>query len=113
MAALVFWAVFYSSRWPSQIGPTADFDGAFIPPPLFSMALVKKLLEFSIFRSKFASPPVVSGLNIPEWQMVKPEPIEEKLVMPNFDGIKGGPDLVMNNSAIEPETETPPSSEID
>jgi len=63
--------------------------------------------------SKFASPPVVSGLNIPEWQMVKPEPIEEKLVMPNFDGIKGGPDLVMNNSAIEPETETPPSSEID
>ena len=71
------------------------------------------IYEFSIFRSKFASPPVVSGLNIPEWQMVKPEPIEEKLVMPNFDGIKGGPDLVMNNSAIEPETETPPSSEID
>ena len=32
MAAQVFWAVFYSSRWPSQIGPTADFDGAAIPP---------------------------------------------------------------------------------
>ena len=67
--------------------------------------------DFSIFRSKFASPPVVSGLSIPEWQMVKPEPIEEKVI--NFDGIKGGPDLVMNNSAIQPETETPPSSEID
>ena len=37
MAAQVFWAVFYSSRWPSQIGPTADFDGATIPPPIFSM----------------------------------------------------------------------------
>ena len=37
MAAQVFWAVFYSSRQPSQIGPTADFDGAAIPPPLFSM----------------------------------------------------------------------------
>ena len=37
MAAQVFWAVFYSIRWPSQIGPTADFDGAAIPPPIFSM----------------------------------------------------------------------------
>ena len=37
MAAQVFWAVFYSSRWPSQIGPTADFDGAAIPPPIFPM----------------------------------------------------------------------------
>ena len=37
MAAQVFWAVFYSSRRPSQIGPTADFDGAAIPPPIFSM----------------------------------------------------------------------------
>ena len=63
------------------------------------------IYEFSIFRSKFASPPVVSGLNIPDWQMVKPEPIEENLV-------KGGPDLVMNSSVIEPEMETPPS-EID
>ena len=33
MAAQVFWAVFYSSWRPSQIGPTADFDGAAIPPP--------------------------------------------------------------------------------
>jgi len=55
--------------------------------------------------SKFASPPAVTGLNIPEWQMVKAEPIEENLV-------KGGPDLVMNSSVIEPEMETPPS-EID
>ena len=30
-------AVFYSSRWLSQIGPTADFDGAAIQPPIFSM----------------------------------------------------------------------------
>ena len=37
MAAQVFWAVFYSSRWPSQIGPSADFDGDAIPPPIFSM----------------------------------------------------------------------------
>ena len=37
MAAQVFWAVFYSSRWPSQIGPTADFDGAAITPHIFSM----------------------------------------------------------------------------
>ena len=38
MAAQVFWAVFYSSRRPSQIGPTADFDGAAIPHPIFSMS---------------------------------------------------------------------------
>ena len=34
MAAQVFWAVFYSSRQPSQIGPKADFDGASIPSPI-------------------------------------------------------------------------------
>ena len=32
-----FFGYFYSSRQPSQIGPTADFDGAAIPPPKFSM----------------------------------------------------------------------------
>jgi hypothetical protein len=37
MAAQVFWAVFYSSRRLSQIGPTADFDSAAIPLPIFSM----------------------------------------------------------------------------
>ena len=37
MAAQVFWGVCYSSRRPSQIGPTSDFDGAAIPPPIFSM----------------------------------------------------------------------------
>ena len=36
MAAQVFCAVFYSSWRPSQIGPTADFDGAAIPPSIFS-----------------------------------------------------------------------------
>ena len=40
MAAQVFWTVFYSSWRPSQIGPTADFDGAAIPPPIFSMSLI-------------------------------------------------------------------------
>ena len=38
MAAQVFWAVFYSIQQPSQISPTADFDGAAIPPPIISMA---------------------------------------------------------------------------
>ena len=37
MAAQVFWAVFYSSQWPSQIGPTAENDSAAIPPPIFFM----------------------------------------------------------------------------
>ena len=37
MAAQVFSAVFYSSQRPSQISPTADFVGAAIPPPIFSM----------------------------------------------------------------------------
>ena len=35
MAAQVFWTVFYSSRQPSPIGPTADFEGAAIPPLYF------------------------------------------------------------------------------
>ena len=37
MSAQVSWAVFYSSQQPSQIGPTADFDGATLPSPIFSM----------------------------------------------------------------------------
>ena len=32
---MLFMAVFYSIRRPSQIGPTADFDGAAIPPLYF------------------------------------------------------------------------------
>ena len=32
-----FLGSFYSSWRPSQISPTADFDGAAIPPPIFSM----------------------------------------------------------------------------
>ena len=44
MAAQVFWAVFYSSQQPSQIGPTADFDGAVIPPLLiFSMVKANEI----------------------------------------------------------------------
>ena len=37
MAPQVFLSVFYSSRRPSQSGPIADFEGAAIPPPIFSM----------------------------------------------------------------------------
>ena len=37
MAEQVFWAVFYSRRRPSQIGPTADFNGTAVPSPIFSM----------------------------------------------------------------------------
>ena len=29
---------FYSSRWPNQIGPTAENNSAAIPPPIFFMA---------------------------------------------------------------------------
>ena len=32
-----YMAVFYSRRWPSQIGPTADFNSAAIPPNIFSI----------------------------------------------------------------------------
>ena len=50
MAARAFWAGFYSSRRPSQIGPTADFDGAAIPPTIFSMfgwnQKITKILTF-------------------------------------------------------------------
>ena len=67
-----------------------------------------------VFRSKFPSTPNVSGLSIPEWQM-KQEPVvlDEKVIT-----MTQGPDLVLNNNSIEPETdtpstETPPSSEID
>ena len=56
----------------------------------------------------------MSGLSIPEWQM-KQEPVvlDEKVIT-----MTQGPDLVLNNNSIEPETdtpstETPPSSEID
>ena len=35
MAAHTFWAVFCSSRRPSQIGPTAENNSAAIPPPIF------------------------------------------------------------------------------
>ena len=41
MAAQVFWAVFHSSRQLGQIGPTADFDSAAIPPAIFSMMHIK------------------------------------------------------------------------
>ena len=44
MAAQVFWYVFHSSRRLIQISPTADFDGAAIPPPIFSM--IDKVLSY-------------------------------------------------------------------
>ena len=43
-AAQVFWAVFHSSRQPNQIRPIADFDDAAIPPPIFSMISLVRLL---------------------------------------------------------------------
>ena len=35
MVAHAFWAVFCSSCQPSQIGPTAENDGAVVPSPIF------------------------------------------------------------------------------
>ena len=40
IAAHAFWTVFYSSWRPSQISPTADFNGAAIPPPIFFYGLL-------------------------------------------------------------------------
>ena len=34
IAACAFWADFCSSRWPREIGPTTENDGAAIPPPI-------------------------------------------------------------------------------
>ena len=45
---MVFGLFFYSSQRPSQIGPTADFDGAAIPPLIFSMAQPMRLKAFSV-----------------------------------------------------------------
>ena len=38
-----FLSVFYSSQRPSQIGLTADFDGAAITPPIFYMVRPARL----------------------------------------------------------------------
>jgi hypothetical protein len=48
MAAQVFLAFLHSSQQPSKIGPTADFDGAAIPPPIISMCLLFMLNSISI-----------------------------------------------------------------
>ena len=48
MAAQVFLALLYYSQWPSKIGPTADFDGAAIPPPIIYMCLLFMLNSISI-----------------------------------------------------------------
>ena len=45
MDAHAFWAVFCSSRWPRQIGPTADLDSAAIPPPIFSMLRIVSFIR--------------------------------------------------------------------
>ena len=42
---ILFGLFFYSSQRPRQISPTADFDCAAIPPPIFSMVLQKKILK--------------------------------------------------------------------
>ena len=46
IAAQVFLGCFYSSRLPSQIGPTADFEDAAIPPPIFSMGIIFHAVVF-------------------------------------------------------------------
>jgi hypothetical protein len=51
MAAQVFWAVFYSSQRQSQIGPTADFDRAAIPPTIFSMSQTQIYIPFKCLKS--------------------------------------------------------------
>ena len=47
MAAYNFWAIFCSSQQPSQIGQTAEKDGAAIPSPIFFLEL-QQLIEFLI-----------------------------------------------------------------
>ena len=60
MSAQVSWAVFYSSQQPSQIGPTADFDGAAIPPPIFSKRVTLKVC-----------PPIAIGSSGIHWKQTK------------------------------------------
>ena len=48
MAAHVFLAVFYSSRRPNIIGPTAENDSAAIPPPIFFMDHICSLLNMNL-----------------------------------------------------------------
>ena len=45
MAAQVFWSVFHSSKWPSPIGPTADFDIAAIHTSTQTRHLREKKME--------------------------------------------------------------------
>ena len=49
IAAHAFWAVFCSSQQPRQIGPTADFKGAAIPPPIFSMEKIIRHRDWGDF----------------------------------------------------------------
>ena len=64
MAAQVVWAVFYSSQRPSKIGPTADFNGAAIPPPIFSMpSFIKWWTSDAMFHALFLNN-IISPLNL-------------------------------------------------
>ena len=56
MVAQVFWAVFYSSQRPSQIGSTTDSNGATTPPPIFSMILTILWQVMSIRGSRLCPP---------------------------------------------------------
>ena len=44
---MLFGLFFYSSPLPSQISPTADYNGAAIPPPIFSMPM-SNLLRYNV-----------------------------------------------------------------
>ena len=63
---LGFWAVFYSSRRTSQIGPTADFLSAAIPALAFLSLII---LAFNILR--LLGLPVVGYLCVSLHDIVK------------------------------------------
>ena len=49
---MLFGLFFYSSRQPSQIGPTADFDGAAIPPLYFPCVTVRLRSQKTLVRAQ-------------------------------------------------------------
>ena len=65
----IFWAVFYSSRRPNQIGPTADFDGADISTPYIFHGWMANLQMWNnsheiLWNSNFLGlQPFISGKN--------------------------------------------------
>ena len=54
MAAHAFWAVFCSSQQSRQIGPTPDFEGAAIPPTIYSMERIIRHRDWGDFNDPLA-----------------------------------------------------------